>query len=316
MKNVFSDLVSITRGLHRDNRGEKDYKILINNQKIVDSSPFSRFKLDFKKPLNAKKRFYLNLINNQLENEITSFNKNFSKNLTEPENAFKYKTYFNKYDKYLKDINNYITKHNISNNYLNDDSYIIHYLKVSALRLYVELQEGFGNYSDEPYFDIKELAEKYFFDTEFDKLLILKIVEDKPKPENKKKRKLKKVINYSFGFKNRDTAKLKQVITQLQLKVDLLQINTSGEELVSLLLAEDYRHQKAKIYIQCETTQFSYIVSCLKPFFNNLNPTSIERSEKFISKTGTPIKASNLYKNKVFNTKQKEDIDKIIEYLK
>ena len=80
-------------------------------------------------------------------------------------------------------------------------------------------------------------------------------------------------------------------------------------------MADNFNNIDYKIYLQCETTQFSYIVDVLKPFFTGFNPTSIERSGKFITKTGTPLKANNLHKNKVHNPKEKEEIDNIIQQL-
>ena len=99
------------------------------------------------------------------------------------------------------------------------------------------------------------------------------------------------------------------------IKIDLLQNGISVEELHKLLIAKDFTQIDSQIYLECETTQFSYVVSKLKPFFNSFNPTAIERSGKFITKTGADLKANNLHKNKVHNPKEKEEIDKIIQQL-
>lgn len=47
-----------------------------------------------------------------------------------------------------------------------DTYYIINYLKVSAIRLYVELQEQYGHFTDTALFSIQEIAEKYFNDAD------------------------------------------------------------------------------------------------------------------------------------------------------
>jgi hypothetical protein len=46
-----------------------------------------------------------------------------------------------------------------------------------------------------------------------------------------------------------------------------------------------------------------------------LKPATIERSGKFITKTGAALRAGNLYKNKIDNPKEKEEIDNIIQQL-
>ena len=54
----------------------------------------------------------------------------------------------------------YIKKQSISNDLSNDIDYIINYLKVSAIRLYIELQEQYGQFSETTLFSIQEIAEK------------------------------------------------------------------------------------------------------------------------------------------------------------
>lgn len=74
MGSVFSNLVSITRGLHRDSRSEKDFENLNSDLKNKPISPVGNYKVNFKKPLSSKKRYYFNLISNEVENEINLLN--------------------------------------------------------------------------------------------------------------------------------------------------------------------------------------------------------------------------------------------------
>ncbi|MCK0131437.1 hypothetical protein MWU59_07965 [Flavobacteriaceae bacterium F08102] len=272
------------------------------------------FKVNFKKPLNAKKEYYQKLIYNETENTIALFVKEFPKNATPLENKYSYTLLLNKFDKYLNDISTYITKKGITADLSNDDNYIINYLKVSAIRLYAELQEQYGQFSDTALFSIQEIAEKYFNDTDFDTSVFVKLETDK-KEEVKKPSKTKSKPKTSFGYKNKDTSGLLKVLNDFQLRIDLLDNRTTVQQLYNLLIAKDFTELNTEIYLQCETTQFSYIVDVLKPFFTGFNPTSIERSGKFITKTGTPLKANNLHKNKVHNPKEKEEIDNIIQQL-
>ncbi|WP_299124621.1 DUF6617 family protein [uncultured Winogradskyella sp.] len=310
---IFSSLVSITNGLHRDNRQEKDFKYLLSDFKLNPKANNAVFKVNFKKPLNAKKEYYQKLIFNETENTVASFAKEFPKNATTPENKYTYIILLNKFDKYLNDIATYINKRGITADLNNDDNYIINNLKASVMRLYAELQEQYGQFSENTKFSISEIAEKYFNDETFDVSLIEKSTTKKV--ATKKTSKSKATPKTSFGYKSNDTSTLLTVLKQVNLKIDLLDNRTTVEQLQQLLLAKDFANTESQIYLQCETTQFSYLVTKLKPFFNGFNPTSIERSGKFITKTGTLLKANNLHKNKVHNPKEKEEIDKIIQQL-
>lgn len=310
---IFSSLVSITNGLHRDNRQEKDFKYLLSDFKLNQKANNAVFKVNFKKPLNAKKEYYQKQIFNETENTVVSFAKEFPKNATTPENKYSYTILLNKFDKYLNDIATYINKRGITTDLNNDDNYIINNLKASVMRLYAELQEQYGQFSENTKFSIAEIAEKYFNDETFDVSLIEK--NTTKKVATKKTSKAKATPKTSFGYKSNDTSTLLTVLKQINLKIDLLDNRTTVEQLHKLLLAKDFSNSESQIYLQCETTQFSYFVTKLKPFFYGFNPTSIERSEKFVTKTDTPLKANNLLKNKVHNPKEKEEIDKIIQQL-
>lgn len=314
MNNIFSNLVSITKGLHRDHRSEREYQILLPDIKLDSIATNGIFKLNFKRPLSSKKQYYQKLIFNQTETEILSFVTDFPQNATIYENKYTYTVLSNKFDKYLNDIAKYVGDRAITDDLGNDDNYIIHYLKVSAIRLYVELQEQYGQYSEHDLFTIPEIAEKYFNDEELDESLIEKINVPKKEVVQKPLKPVRKPKT-SFGFKSNDTAKLLTVLRLIHLKIDLLQNQTSVEQLHKLLISEDFIQLNFKIYLQCETTQFSYLVSQMKRHFTNFNPTTIERSDKFITKTGVDLKRNNLHKNKVYNPKAKEEIDKILQQL-
>src|SRR5690554_5487779 len=307
-KNIFSSVISITNGLHRDNRIEREFQALLSKLKLEPTASNAVFKVNYKKAFNSKKEYYQRLIFNESEGTLADFASHFPENSTLSLHDALPIFLHNKLDKHAKDISKYIAKREIPED-LNDDTYyIINYLKVSIIRLYAELQEQYGQFSNSTLYTIPEIAEKYFDDSNFNTDLIQKAHTPKEvtvKPTTKPQRKTKT----SFGYKNRDTAKLLSVLNQLQLKIDLLQNKNTVEELHKLLLAGDYTQINSKIYIECETTQFSYIVSKLKPFFLNFHPTSIERSEKFLSKTGTVFKANNLHKNRIDNPKGKDEID-------
>lgn len=312
--NILSSLVTISKGLHRDKRPEKEYQSSLSDLRLNPKAENGVFKINFKRPLSSKKEYYQKLIFNQTETEILSFITDFPQNATIYENKYTYTVLSNKFDKYLNDIARYVSNRAITDDLANDDNYIIQYLKVAAIRLYAELQEQYGQYSEHDLFTIPEIAEKYFNDSEFDAAMIEKI--NAPKKEVVQiPLKPARKPNTSFGFKNRDTSGLFKVIQDLQLKIDLLQNNTKVEDLHKLLITKDFTEHYFEIHLQCETTQFIYILYELKRYFVNLNPTSIHSYGRFKTKTGETLKRGNIYKNKIEYPKQKEEIDKIIQQL-
>lgn len=311
-QNIFSSIISITKGLHRDAKSENEFEQFILNLSEVSPSTNGIYKINFKRPLNHKKEYYQIQIYNQTEKIITSLKDEFPANAIYIVNQYNYKILLNKFHKYLIDISNYITEKKIGIDLSNDNNYIITYLQISAVRLYLELQEQYGNFSTSPKYNFSEIMEKYFNKSDFDTNLLEKIITIDSKVTPKAKTPKLKV---SFGYKNRDSDNLLQTLNKLQFSIDFLDNRTSTEQLCNLLVADNFNNTSKNIYIQCETTQFSYIVQKLKPYFTNFNPTSIEHSNKFFTKTDTPLKAGNLHKNKIHNPKQKEDIDNIFKQL-
>ena len=74
--NVFASLVSITNGLHRDNRSEREFDILNSELKETSKVNNAVFKVNFKRPLNSKKEYYFKLISNDTETELAAFIQN------------------------------------------------------------------------------------------------------------------------------------------------------------------------------------------------------------------------------------------------
>ena len=127
--------------------------------------------------------------------------------------------------------------------------------------------------------------------------------------------KLEKDARLSFGFSG-VKENLKSILFLLQRDIELLnEDKTSTDDLLAIFTSKDLKIGAKQIHLFCETTQFSYIVSKLEQHFTNLNPTTIESSNLFYSKKGTPLKRNNLYKNKSKYTKENDTIDNIIKQL-
>ncbi|WP_417859270.1 DUF6617 family protein [Xanthomarina gelatinilytica] len=311
--NVFASLVSITNGLHRDNRSEREFNVLNSELKETPKADNAVFKVNFKRPLSSKKEYYFKLISNDTETELAALKFQFPKDATEPENKYNFTVQFNKFNKYLKDIATYIKKQSISNDLGNDADYIINYLKASAIRLYIELQEQYGQFSNNTLFSIQEIAEKYFNDTDFDTSVFVKLEADKKEVVNKPS-KQKSKPKTSFGYLKDDSEWLSKILNRLQLSIDLLDAKTDVKDLHNLLVAKDFKGFQKKIYLDCKTTEFKYVVKRLQPHFKNMTPALIESTGLFYTKLGKPLTAQNLYTKSKAPLK-KEIIDNIFKQI-
>jgi len=308
---IFSKLVSTGYGLHKDNYSNNQYQKDFQNLKHeikYEINPI--YIVDIKTPLAIKEKYYFKLIaieSHKIYNEMMA---DFHPQATHPELQFSYTVYFNRIEQYLFEINTYLSSRTLNN----DESKIINFLRVNVIHLFMELQDQFIKFASKDYISLNEVYDHYFgmIPPDNAELILSKISVD-VKPVVKK---TTHKTNSGFNYKNSNTEILLAVLKRLQLSLDLLNENKGTiKQLHELLISPDYSKVDYEFYLFCETTQFSYLVSRLKPFFNNFNPTTIENSKKFFTKTGTHLKASNLYKNKVHNTKEKEEIDNIIKQL-
>ncbi len=312
-ENIFSKLVSITSGLHRDNRTENDFKFLNSELDEIDKRKDAIFKINFKRPLNDKKEYYYKLISNQFKQELKELKNEFDDEKTDPESKYNFIVFHNKYHKYLTDISDYISKRNISDDLSNDENYIINYLKIKAIQLYLELQEQYGKYSDKSKYSVSEIAEKYFDDTEFNESIFVETVASK-KETVKKASILTAKTKTTFGYIKDDVDWLLRILKRLQLSIDLLDNKSQIEDLYKLLLSENFKEFKKIIYLDCKTTEFKYVVKKLQPYFKNFTPALIESTGLFITKLGKPLTAQNLY-SKSKSPLKKETIDNIFKQI-
>lgn len=324
IKDIFASLISITKGLHRDNRTERDYKEL--NRKLKKDI---KYKLDLfykielsEKVFGEKRKYYKVLIDDEAGNKFNNLIESFPKNAIEEECIFNYQQFYSQYRQYFIDVKSYIDKHSHTRESLNqENTFIIQYLKANMIWLFMELQERFSKYGNEDEMTISEVNSYYFGDIS-DVYDIIKTdtfdIKDYAVSISKKKTTVKRepMKKVSFGYKHRDTEKLKSVLKSLVLKVDLIDENrTSIDDLYNLIIASNFNDIDTKIYLSCETTQFRYIIDVFKPHFTNFTPTSIENTNLFYTKNNILLKKNNLYKNNVFEPKSKTDIDNIINQL-
>ncbi|MCT4643687.1 MAG: hypothetical protein N4A74_01775 [Carboxylicivirga sp.] len=117
--------------------------------------------------------------------------------------------------------------------------------------------------------------------------------------------------SFTFGLKPSPKSLL-NLIKVLTVHVNFLNTDlTSPQDLYDLLSAENTFDLDIEIHFGCYTNQVAYIIDKLKPYFKNLNPTTIESSGLFFSRGGTQITAQNLYSNKLHNASIKAKINNI-----
>lgn len=127
--------------------------------------------------------------------------------------------------------------------------------------------------------------------------------------------KFEKDTRFSFGFTG-DTTKLKSVLSLLNRDIELLnEDKTTVDDLYAVFTSKDLKLGAPQIYLGCQTLEFAYIVKKLALSFSNLSETTIDDSNLFFSKKGSPISRGSLYNANQKKPYKKEDIDNIFSHL-
>lgn len=187
INDIYASLISITEGIHKDTRNERDYKELSNNFKngIAYKTP-PLFTISFvEKDFGAKRKYYKKLIDNETCNKFNELIDSFPENTIEHENIFNYQKIFNQYTQYLQNVDNYSKKYNFHReNIQEENTFVIQYLKTNMIWLYLELQERFAEYGDEDILTIEEIY-KYYFNEVLDEIEIIPYSKKEPVIETK-----------------------------------------------------------------------------------------------------------------------------------
>ncbi|GGK53687.1 MULTISPECIES: DUF6617 family protein [Flavobacteriaceae] len=156
---LFSKIVSIGFGLHKDNRTSNQYQQEFQklNYKINFSKP-PAYKLDIKQPLGIKEKYYFKSIDVKCQDIYNELIEAFHPDAMHPELHYTYGVFFNRLEQYLLDINNYITSRSLNKT----ETTIINYLKANAILLFMELQEKFNKYSSKEIIEIEDIYYHYF----------------------------------------------------------------------------------------------------------------------------------------------------------
>jgi hypothetical protein len=319
IKDIYASLISITKGIHKDTKSERDYKELNNNFKnniAYKTSPL--FTLNFfERDLGAKRKYFKKLIENETSIKFNKLIDSFPDNAIESEHIFNYQINFNRLQQNLKAVNKYIEKYNYNRETIQEENtFVIQYLKTNMIWLYLELQERYAKFGNVDSMSIEEIHKYYFNEVLSEYDIVKNNVKVSSNVELNSNIKATKKLNkkVSFGYLKEDKNWLLIILKRLQLTVDLLDTSTDVEDLYNLLLSENFNQIQKKIYLDCKTTEFKYIVNKLNSHFKNLNPTAIESTGLFYTKLGKPLTAQNLY-SKSKNPVKKENIDNIFKQI-
>lgn len=319
IKDIFTSLLSITKGIHKDSNTEREYKELNNKLKINSSYKTTPlFSINFTvRDLGPKRKYYKKLIDNEASKKFNKLIDSFPENAIEYEHTFNYQVIFNEFKQYLIEVDEYIGKYNYDRKSIQEENtYVIQYLKTNMIWLFLELQERFAKYGDEDYLSVEEVY-KFYFNEVLNEYEVFKnntenINGNLLKADTKNVKKPTKKV--SFGYLKEDKGWLLKILKRLQLTIDLLDTSTDVDDLYNLFLSDDFRGIKKKIYLDCKTTEFKYVVNKLKIHFKNLTPAIIESTGLFYTKLGKPLTAQNLY-SKNNNPLKKETIDNIFKQI-
>lgn len=94
---------------------------------------------------------------------------------------------------------------------------------------------------------------------------------------------------------------------EIQLFFDRCQVHV----FVNMLISEDLSQFQDKLHLKCLSTEFKCIMEHLLRLSKSFNPSTIGRSNAFISSNGTLINASYLYNTSTDNLHNKD----LIEYI-
>lgn len=115
---------------------------------------------------------------------------------------------------------------------------------------------------------------------------------------------------FSFGYK-KATGYLSPFIPRLNMEINFLDSRTTQESFERIITAANLDTINEKIYLGCQTNEFTYLIKYFKTAFKSFNPATIGKSGLFISNTGHTITADSIYNSKIDNLQTKFAIDNI-----
>ena len=273
--------------------------------------------IEIQKAQNTKCRFYYYLITNEVTRLSDLLYQLYIGPASQTDKTFVINDVLGQIKYLLKES----SKELLEGNHSEDSIYILQTLRLSLVRILLEVEKLFSDViktplttDEELYFDLlnDELPDEPIYSVTSYLSSIISAAEEKQleietnlPPSNK--------LSFNFNGKREN---LLNIIAQLNNKIELLNEDiTSPEQFVEVLTSRDLNPELPKIQFNTETKQVRYVIDKLSPSFSNLTLALIANCNLFYSKIGTPISKSNLTSSKHHNPKNKAVIDEIFRSL-
>lgn len=266
---------------------------------------------------SAMERFYFPIIKNESYRLFQRLFDSFSRDILRHDRTLLINTFYSNLKLMLIQVGNSMDQ--ITSN--SAESYnVIYFLQNTIIRMLYETHLTYSDYLLSLPLDEYQIFHE-ILSTDVPSSFL-----DSIKPTNNLKEVIFKISNvnlkfdlkknaidaFSFGYVG-DRDKLAKLLYALNKEFEMLHGNSTADEMFSVLTSKNLDDINIKIYLQCETKQFRYIIDKLKPNFQNLKLSSIEKSAIFYSYNdpNNPLKAQNLSSSKSHAVKQKDLIDSL-----
>ena len=158
--------------------------------------------------------------------------------------------------------------------------FVLYLMKFRLITLYFSIQEVKKNVLE----NVTELDDFYLMELNETKKDIHPIFFEGPEEKSISRKDAGKIKKLSFGFHG-NTKNLKIVVDQLCIQVGILDEDKSpADMLVHLLTSKDIKPGAFKIYLNCETKIFRFILNKFKSHFSSLTLRNVDKSKSFYSK--------------------------------
>ncbi|MBD3749341.1 MAG: hypothetical protein IE931_07590 [Sphingobacteriales bacterium] len=169
---------------------ETKYKELMQGISKEHFSFQPLYEVDFPKPLTAKRKYYFSIIENEATNYLNNFQQIIAGALNEKEKQYWVHTTLTKVlSQKLREVSKVIddsqyffqqlsaaSKASTPESKIQDEAYILQYLKYQLIRIYLEIQETFSSHLKEEAISEEELHQQYFSEQAPSKSFIIEAV--------------------------------------------------------------------------------------------------------------------------------------------
>lgn len=173
--NIYNDILHISLRPWLLNHSDQKYNQLF--VETLEIFPLSQplYKVNFPKPFSKKRKYFHRLINNEAIQFFNASNQNIQSAESDNEKLFHVDYVIKSLDSKCRDTEEVIRLKTLpfeDISPLNDDAYIVHYLKFQLIRLYLEFQSAHFSILNQEPITKHELLENYFHESVDQKFIV------------------------------------------------------------------------------------------------------------------------------------------------